>query len=70
FSDGIYEIVSPQGELWERKGLERACTDVQALELDKAVQAIVAHARAWQGHEAFHDDVALVAVEIGSPENS
>jgi phosphoserine phosphatase RsbU/P len=64
FSDGIYEVFSPDEKLWDREGLEGACQAIHAKPLKKGLQWIVQQAQAWQHQETFSDDVALVGLEI------
>ncbi len=64
FSDGIYEVFSPDDELWDRKGFESACQTIHAKPLKKGLQWVVQQAKAWQRQETFGDDVALVGLEI------
>ena len=64
FSDGIYEVFSPDDELWDRKGFESACQTIHAQPLKKGLQWVVQQAKAWQRQETFGDDVALVGLEI------
>ena len=64
FSDGVYEVFSPGGELWDREGFEGACQTVHAKPLKKGLQWIVQQAKTWQRQETFADDVALVGIEI------
>jgi len=64
FSDGVYEVFSPDGELWNRRGLECACESIHAESLEKGLQKVVHQAKTWQGQETFADDVALVGLEI------
>jgi len=64
FSDGVYEVFSPSGELWDRTGFEGACERVQGHPLMEGLQGIVQQAKAWQQQETFADDVALVGLEI------
>ncbi len=66
FSDGLYEVHSPSGELWDRVGLEAACQYVHGKPLEKSLKWVVQQAKIWQGQEIFGDDVALVGLEIRS----
>ncbi len=66
FSDGLYEVHSPSGELWDRVGLEAACQYVHGKPLEKSLKWVVQQAKIWQGQEIFGDDVALVGLDIRS----
>jgi len=63
FSDGIFEIESPTGEVWDRDGLDRACQESLRVPLAEAVCQVVDRARAWQQRAAFDDDVVLIGIE-------
>ena len=64
FSDGIYEVFSPNGKLWDRKSFNETCQQALEMPLRSAVQSIVKKSQSWQGQESFGDDVALVGLEI------
>jgi sigma-B regulation protein RsbU (phosphoserine phosphatase) len=64
FSDGIYEVFSPDEKLWDREGFDGACQTVHSKPLKKGLQWVVEQAKAWQQQEDFGDDVALVGLEI------
>ncbi|MCA9472425.1 MAG: SpoIIE family protein phosphatase [Nitrospirales bacterium] len=64
FSDGLYEVTSPAGELWDREGLEAACRTVHGKPMKKALEWVIQQSQAWQKQTNFYDDVALVGVEV------
>ena len=64
FSDGIYEVFSPEEKLWDREGFDGACQTIRAKPLKEGLQWVVQQAKAWQRQETFGDDVALVGLEI------
>ncbi len=64
FSDGIYEVMSRDEQLWGTEGLSTACESVHGKPLSKALNWIIQQSQAWQKDELFGDDVALVGVEI------
>ncbi len=64
FSDGIYEVMSPDESLWGTEGLGKACERVQEKPMMKALNWIIQQSQAWQRSQKFGDDVALVGVEI------
>jgi sigma-B regulation protein RsbU (phosphoserine phosphatase) len=66
FSDGIYEVMSADEQLWGRDGLATACQSVHGKPLKKSLSWLVQQAKVWQCQETFGDDVALVALEIES----
>lgn len=62
-SDGIYETLSPEQELWGKERLQQVieCHATQPIEyvIDQCFRA----SRAWQQAAHFQDDAALVALE-------
>ncbi|WP_454061261.1 PP2C family protein-serine/threonine phosphatase [Candidatus Nitrospira salsa] len=64
FSDGIYEVMSPDEKLWDRDGLEAACRAVHGKPMSRAIDWVIQQSQAWQKQKIFSDDVALVAIEI------
>ncbi|WP_447968357.1 PP2C family protein-serine/threonine phosphatase [Nitrospira sp. M1] len=64
FSDGIYEVMSPDEKLWDRVGLEEACRAVHGKPMNRAIDWVVQQSQAWQKQQTFSDDVALVAIDI------
>ncbi len=64
FSDGIYEVFSPEEKLWDREGFDGACQTIRVKPLKEGLQWVVQQAQAWQRQETFGDDVALVGLEI------
>ena len=65
FSDGIYEVLSPEGEMWGCQGLEESCQQVSKEPLRNALKQVICQSKDWQQLNTFGDDVALVGVEIG-----
>lgn len=63
-SDGLYEVPNAAGDLWGQNRLEEAIRRFGASRLTDVVSGAVAEAIAWQGHEQFPDDVALMGVEV------
>ena len=64
YSDGVYEVMSPDEKLWGCKGLEKACRMVHDQPLDTALSWIIRESQAWQKQESFGDDVALIGLDI------
>ncbi|GJL53246.1 MAG: hypothetical protein NPIRA02_03780 [Nitrospirales bacterium] len=64
FSDGIYEVMSPDEKLWDRSGLEAACREVHGKAMGRAIDWVIQQSQAWQKQKTFSDDVALVAIDI------
>ena len=64
FSDGIYEVLSPDEEVWGQDRLGLACENVHQQPIEEALGAVIQESQAWQQQEAFGDDVAIVGVQI------
>ena len=64
YSDGIYEVLSPKGQMWGCEGLQQSCLQAHEESLEKALNRIMSQSKTWQNQETFGDDVALVGVEI------
>jgi len=64
FSDGLYEIASPSGELWGSKRLEDTVRALGFRPIEEVVNLTVDQAVRWLGHERFADDVALIGIEL------
>jgi len=63
FSDGIFEIESSTGDVWDRDGLQRACEEASVLPLAETISQVIDKARAWQQRATFEDDVVLIGFE-------
>lgn len=62
FSDGVTEVASPGGELFEMAGVERF---LQTLHLeDKGLPDLLQVLEAFHGDDAFHDDITMVEIRI------
>ncbi len=64
FSDGIYEVMNPQEEIWGRKRLQEALEDVAGRPLQSGLSRIIEQSRTWNAQDGFEDDVALLGVEF------
>ncbi len=64
FSDGIYEVLSPDEEVWGQERLEQACSMGHSQPIEKALNFLIKKSQSWQQQEAFGDDVAIVGVQI------
>ncbi len=62
-SDGVYESMSPQKELWGRDRLQAVVERHRAASLDRVIDECLDASRAWQRAEHFADDAAMVGVE-------
>jgi sigma-B regulation protein RsbU (phosphoserine phosphatase) len=64
FSDGLYEAFNSEGDLWGTDRLVEACRRSLGEGLESALDLIIGEVQAWQGAENFHDDVAIVALQV------
>lgn len=64
FSDGIYEVMNPQEEIWGRKRLLQAIEEVAGQPLQSGLSRIIEASRTWNAQAGFGDDVALLGVEF------
>jgi sigma-B regulation protein RsbU (phosphoserine phosphatase) len=64
FSDGLYEIPAPSGELWGQARLEQTVRELGHQPLPEVITRTVEKATHWLGHDRFPDDVALMGLEI------
>ncbi|MGP1373659.1 MAG: SpoIIE family protein phosphatase [Almyronema sp.] len=63
FSDGIYELQTPDGSLWDLEGFSQLLARLQAegnCDLDRLVESV----RAVQGSATFADDCSIVQVQL------
>lgn len=67
FSDGLYEIRSPEEELWGRERLESVLAGLEEAPLAEALTQTIRAARAWHQQEHFVDDAALLGLEVSEP---
>ncbi|MDH3502967.1 MAG: SpoIIE family protein phosphatase [Nitrospirota bacterium] len=64
FSDGIYEVMNSQGEIWGRKRLQEALEEVASQPMQSGLSRIIEQSRTWNAQGGFEDDVALLGVEF------
>ncbi len=65
-SDGIYEPLSPGGEVWGKARLQQVLEQEAARPMDELITQCFQSARLWQGAEHFADDAALVGLELAA----
>lgn len=63
-SDGIYEVPSPNGELWGRKRFQEVIDAGKQQSLSETLASCFSAARMWQEAEHFPDDAAVVGLEL------
>ena len=64
FTDGLYEVMNPEGKMWGQKGLQGACHSVHEKSLDEALSWVIQQSQDWQRQETFGDDVAIIGVDV------
>lgn len=71
FTDGLYEVESADGELYDQTLLLHAVERRMDLPPEQIVEETLGEVRAYSGTRAFEDDVCLVGMEVqrlGAPE--
>jgi phosphoserine phosphatase RsbU/P len=63
-SDGIYEVLSPSGELWGRERFQDVIERGKRASLSATITACFSGARSWQQAQHFPDDAAIVGLEL------
>jgi sigma-B regulation protein RsbU (phosphoserine phosphatase) len=64
FSDGVYEVPSPSGEMWGQERFAQTMMELGDLPMADVIARTVERAAQWLGHDQFPDDVALMGVEL------
>ena len=64
YSDGIYEVVNGEDEIWGRHRLQKALEDVHKRSLKLGFKSLIHSSRSWQVDGIFRDDVALIGLEL------
>ncbi|MDH5667610.1 MAG: SpoIIE family protein phosphatase [Nitrospira sp.] len=64
-SDGLYEIPSPDGELWGQPRLEATMREEGRRPVAEVLSHTIDAAARWHGQEHFPDDVAVMGIELG-----
>jgi len=64
FSDGIYEVVNGEDEIWGKHRLQKTLEAVGKDSLKAGVQSVIRSSRSWQVDGIFGDDVALIGLEL------
>lgn len=63
-SDGIYEVPSPNGELWGRGRFQGMIDAGKRTSLSATIASCFSAARGWQQAQHFPDDAAVVGIEL------
>jgi sigma-B regulation protein RsbU (phosphoserine phosphatase) len=66
FSDGIYEVVNGDNEIWGRDRLKKALEHVYPRAMKLGLKSIIHSSRSWQTDGFFGDDVALIGLELNA----
>jgi PAS domain S-box-containing protein len=64
YTDGLSEVESPSGDLYETRRLPEALASLLQSPAAALLDGLVADAKAFAGKETFEDDVCLVALEV------
>ncbi len=64
YSDGIYEVMNSQEEIWGKNRLQKALEEVAGQPMQSGLSRIIEQSRTWNAKGGFEDDVALLAVEF------
>ena len=65
-SDGLYEVPSPNGEMWGQMRLSEAMQAAGNRPLADVLSGLIGEAACWLGHDQFPDDVAVVGIELAA----
>ena len=66
FSDGVYEVPAPSGEIWGRERFATTMMELGGVPMTDAITRTVERAAQWLGHDQFPDDVALMGIELAA----
>jgi sigma-B regulation protein RsbU (phosphoserine phosphatase) len=64
FTDGIYEVVNGEDEIWGKHRLQKALESVYTRALKSGLKSLIHSSRSWQVDGIFGDDVALIGLEL------
>jgi sigma-B regulation protein RsbU (phosphoserine phosphatase) len=64
FTDGLYEVEGPTGELYDYQQLQLAIGKRSALPTEQLCSGLIDEIQQFSGRKQFNDDVCLVAMEI------
>ena len=64
FSDGVYEVPAPSGEMWGQERFAETVVESRNLPMTDVIARSVERAAQWLGHDQFPDDVALMGIEL------
>jgi sigma-B regulation protein RsbU (phosphoserine phosphatase) len=64
FSDGVYEIIKPDGEIWGLQGLiDLVCSQQEVISV-QGLNYILNYIKTLSPNEAFEDDVSLLRIDF------
>lgn len=64
YSDGIYEVMNGDGEIWGRPRFQQALERLAHLPMSQGLAEVIERSRTWNHHKKFDDDVALLGLEF------
>jgi sigma-B regulation protein RsbU (phosphoserine phosphatase) len=65
YTDGLYEVESPEGEFFSKEQLIAAVRQRLELPAPQLFDALLAEIKAFAATPAFEDDMCLVGLEVG-----
>jgi serine phosphatase RsbU (regulator of sigma subunit) len=64
FTDGLFEVEGPRGELYDYQQLRHAVGKRSKLPTEELCRGLIDEVQQFSGHKEFTDDVCLVAMEV------
>ena len=64
YSDGIYEVINAEQEIWGKERLQKALEKVYPRPMKLGLKSLIHASRSWQADGVFGDDVAMVGLEL------
>jgi sigma-B regulation protein RsbU (phosphoserine phosphatase) len=64
FSDGIFEVVNREDEVWGRERLKDTLEKISNRTMTVGLKNLIQKSRSWQADGIFGDDVALIGLEL------
>jgi phosphoserine phosphatase RsbU/P len=64
FSDGIFEVMNREEEIWGSERLRLALEGIREVTIGESLEKVIQKSREWQGKDIFSDDVAVLSLEF------
>jgi len=65
FSDGIYEIMQPDGDIWGLDGFIDLLSDNRRAIADQGLNYVLNHVKTLSPNESLDDDLSLLRINFG-----